>query len=265
MNSRVVKQGSFFLVDSHAHLCDTVFDHDRKEVLDRAVAKGVTHVVAVAETLEDGEKNLALARCFAAVLPAAGLFPTCLEPARAEAVLAFITAHQPELACIGEVGLDFWKVQGEAEREIQRHIFSLFIAAAQTHKLPLSIHSRSAGRSAVAMVLEQGGAPAVFHAFDGKYATALPAVEAGCHFSIPPSLLRSRQKEKLVRNLPLSSLLIESDAPVLGPSPDRRNEPANCVLVIEAIAAIKGIAPQEVAEAVRENTRSVFGNRLPVL
>lgn len=251
--------------DSHAHLCDTVFDHDRQEVLERAAAKGVTRVVAVAETLEDGEKNLALARRFAAVLPAAGLFPTCLDPVRAEAVLAFIATHQTELACIGEVGLDYWKVQGETEREIQRHIFSLFIAAAQTYKLPLSIHSRSAGRPAVAMVLAQGGAPAVFHAFDGKYATALPAVEAGCYFSIPPSLLRSRQKEKLVKNLPLSSLLIESDAPVLGPFPDRRNEPANCALVIDAVAAMKGIAPQEVAEAVRENSRAVFGNRPPAL
>ena len=79
------------------------------------------------------------------------------------------------------------------------------------------------------------------HAFDGKASAALPAVEAGYFFSIPPSVVRSRQKQKLVKQLPLTCLLVETDSPVLGPEPGVRNEPANLPLAIRAIAEIKSL------------------------
>jgi TatD DNase family protein len=97
------------------------------------------------------------------------------------------------------------------------------------------------------------------HAFDGRSSAAQPAVEAGFFFSIPPSIARSGQKQKLVRQLPLSCLLAETDSPVLGPFAQERNEPANAVLSIQWIAAIKGISEQQVAEAVSENTRRLYG------
>jgi TatD DNase family protein len=100
------------------------------------------------------------------------------------------------------------------------------------------------------------------HAFDGKASAALPAVEAGYYFSIPPSVVRSRQKQKLVKNLPLSCLLLETDSPVLGPTPDERNEPANVRISINAIAEIKGLHEAEVIEAVTENTRRLYGNSI---
>ena len=96
------------------------------------------------------------------------------------------------------------------------------------------------------------------HAFDGKPAAALPGVEAGFLFSIPPSVARSRQKQKLVRCLPLDALLVESDSPVLGPDRSGRNEPANASLVVESIAAIKGVNPGEVVDSVRENTYRLY-------
>ena len=98
------------------------------------------------------------------------------------------------------------------------------------------------------------------HAFDGKASAALPAVEAGFFFSIPPSIVRSRQKQKLLKQLPLSCLLVETDSPVLGPSPDERNEPANAVISINAIAEIKNISREEVMETVFDNTCRLFGD-----
>jgi TatD DNase family protein len=78
---------------------------------------------------------------------------------------------------------------------------------------------------------------------------------------VPPSLVRSRQKQKLVRHLPLSCLLLESDSPVLGPDAGVRNEPANTVLALRAVAQIKGIPEQQAAEVIRENTARLY--RLP--
>ncbi len=102
------------------------------------------------------------------------------------------------------------------------------------------------------------------HAFDGKASTALPAVEAGYFFSIPPSVVRSRQKQKLVKHLPLTCLLVETDSPVLGPEPGARNEPANLLLAIRAIAEIKGLPEPSVAEAVSENAARLYGSLLSI-
>ncbi len=86
------------------------------------------------------------------------------------------------------------------------------------------------------------------------------AREAGFFFSIPPSVIRSRQKQKLVKRLPLSRLLIETDSPVLGPSPKERNEPATAVIAVEAIAEIKGVPRTEVLQTAYQNTRRLYGD-----
>lgn len=247
------------LVDTHAHLCSPEFDHDLGEVLARARAAGVGAVIAVGETLADAERNLDLAEKFPMVKPAAGLYPTFLDCDQAEKMHAFIRSHRAQLAAIGEVGLDHWAVKEEKERDVQREIFTEFIRLSKEIDLPLNVHSRSASRHAVALLLESGAARVQLHAFDGKASAALPAVEAGYFFSIPPSVVRSRQKQKLVQHLPLACLLVETDSPVLGAEPAVRNEPANLPLAVKAIAAIKGLAGQQVAEVVAANTVRLYG------
>jgi TatD DNase family protein len=167
--------------------------------------------------------------------------------------------HHSSLAAIGEVGLDYWVVKEAPDKAVQREILKRFIELAQELNLPLNVHSRSAGRHAIALLLENNAVRVQMHAFDGKAAAALPAVEAGYFFSIPPSVTRSRQKQKLVKRLPLSCLLIETDSPVLGPSPNERNEPANIWHCLKAIAALKDIAEEAVIAAVSENTERLYG------
>ncbi len=248
------------LTDVHAHLCDPAFDPDRKEVLARACAAGVTAVVSVSETLEDAQRNIELADLHPELLPAAGLYPTHLDLEQAEAVEAFIREHRDRLAAIGEVGLDHWKVQDEEGRQIQREIFGRFIDLSLELDLPLNVHSRSAGAHTVAFLLERGARRVLLHAFDGRPSGALAAVEAGYQFSIPPSIVRSRQKQKLAGRLPLSCLLLETDSPVLGPDPGLRNEPANIITALRAVAEIKGMEEDAIREAVMENTSRLFGD-----
>lgn len=247
------------LTDCHAHLCDPAFDADRADVVERARAAGVTAVVAVGETIEDARANLELSREYPGfVRPAVGLFPTHLDLAAAAEMETFVREHREALAAIGEVGLDHWKVQDEAGRELQREIFRRFIDLALELDLPLNVHSRSAARETIAALLDRGAKRVQLHAFDGRATTAKPAVEAGWLFSVPPSIVRSRQKQKLVRQLPLSCLLLESDSPVLGPDPALRNEPANLAVSLRAIAEIKGIPVEGVDRAIAENTRRLY-------
>lgn len=247
------------LTDCHAHLCDGSFSADLEEVLARARDAGVAAVVAVGETRADAERNLELAEAYPGVVrPTAGLYPTHLDPAEAVQVADLIRRERPRLAAIGEVGLDRWKVRDERDLEIQREIFASFIDLSVELDLPLNVHSRSAGHHAIGLLRERGARRVQLHAFDGRAARAEPAVEAGYFFSVPPSVVRSPQKQKLVRRLPLSCLLLETDSPVLGPERDQRNEPANAVVSLAAIAELKGLPVSEVAAAVRENTARLY-------
>ena len=249
-------------VDTHTHICDTAFDPDREEVLKKAAAAGVGAIIALGENLADARRNIKLADEHPLIYPAAGLYPTILDLDQAEQMHSFIRKKRSKLVAIGEVGLDFWVVKDDPQKELQKEIFKDFISLSQELDLPLNIHSRSAGRHAVALLLENGATRVQMHAFDGKASAALPAVEAGFFFSIPPSVVRSRQKQKLIKHLPLSCLLVETDSPVLGPEPGQRNEPANVILSITAIAELKNINEREVIEVVAENTKRLYGNTL---
>ena len=251
------------IIDTHAHLCDSSFDRDLPEVLKKAEMSGVKTVISVSEDIDDAAKNLRIGGLFPMIRVAAGLYPSCLDLEEAEKVIVFIREERNRLVGIGEVGLDFWIVKEDSKKEIQKEIFRKFIELSTELSLPLNVHSRSAGRHAISMLLENEAKKVQMHAFDGKASAALPGVEAGFFFSIPPSVVRSRQKQKLVKRLPLSSLLVETDSPVLGKDPGERNEPANARVVVEAISEIKKVPVEEVAECTFENTMNLYEQLSP--
>lgn len=255
--------GGCCLFDTHAHLCDPAFDGDRGEVLERARDAGVESIIAVGETLQDARANLALAYDYPWIIrPAAGLFPTILDLDQAESLAQWIRRHVEDLIAIGEVGLDHWKVEEPEDREIQRQVFERFVELAVELDLPLNVHSRSAGAPAIELLLQCGARRVQLHAFDGRAAKAQPAIEAGFFFSVPPSVVRSRQKQKLVRQVPLQNLLLETDSPVLGREPGERNEPANLGVSLQAVTELKGVHREAVVEAVRDNSLRLYGEAL---
>jgi len=247
------------LVDTHAHLCDPAFDSDLPTVSRHAADAGVAAIIIVGEDLPDAQRNLELAAQYPALKPAAGLYPTHLDLEAAARMIVFIRQYRDQLHAIGEVGLDFWAVKDPAGKELQQEIFKTFIQLSHELDLPLNVHSRSAGRRTIALLQALDARKVQLHAFDGKFSTAQPAIEAGYFFSIPPSVIRSRQKQKLLKHLPLECLLVESDSPVLGPDPAQRNEPANLVAAVQAIADIKGLSLQAVTEHLYANTSRLYG------
>jgi TatD DNase family protein len=245
-------------IDAHAHLGDPVFDPDREAVLERARAAGVTAILCVGETLADAERILALASEFPLLKPCAGLYPTHLDLAAERDLVAFIRAHRSALAAVGEIGLDHWKVEDSAGQALQEEIFRRQIRLALELDLPVNVHSRSAGRRAIEVLREEGATRVLLHAFDARPATAELGLACGFYFSIPPSVVRSRQKEKLIARLPLSHLLLETDSPVLGVDPQSRNEPAAITVAATAIAVAKGVSVAEVASTTTANARALF-------
>ena len=256
----VPEETPFPLVDTHSHLADPVFEKDLDQVLARARRAGVRRILVMSEDEVEGEAVLELcAERAPFLLPCLGLYPDRVSLDRAERVAARVREKKGVLAAIGEVGLDF-RIEGDPEkRKIQEKVLALFAALSRETGLPLSVHSRSAGRRAMEVLAEAGAEKVVMRAFDGKARYALEGAERGWFFSIPPSLVRSRQKEKLVLALPLENLLLESDAPVLGPVPGARNEPALLEVTVQRIAELKGISPLEAARAATSNAARLFG------
>lgn len=254
------------LVDAHCHLGDAAFDADRDAVIERARARGVTHALVVGQNPEENLRVLELAgvgdgnvdRFDGFLRPACGQHPDQPDEVAAARSLEIARRHAPRLAGLGEVGLDRFKVKDEAGRAAQLRIFEAFISLSLETGLGLSVHSRSAGHYAVDALIANGRPKAVLHAFDGKHTYATRGYEAGFRFSIPPSIVRSKQKQDLVRAIPLDALLLESDAPVLGPDREARNEPQNIVLALEMIAEIKGVDRSEVAAVTTRNARGMF-------
>jgi len=214
--------------------------------------------VVVGETEEENRRILAAVSGHPMLWPAAGHYPSHLDPAMAERTAAFIREHRDVLRAVGEVGVDHRITEDPDDHAVQDAILEVMASAAADAGLPLSVHSRSAGRHAIDVLRGAGARRVILHAFDGKFGSASSGLEAGYYFSVPPSIVRSRQKQKLARALPLDRLLLESDAPVLGPDPAARNEPANLLLAAETVAGLKRVPLDTVLEAVAANAQAVF-------
>ncbi len=248
------------LIDVHSHIHDEAFDDDRIMVLERAAERGVELVLAMGEGADDNNRVLEVAALNPAVRPCIGLHPDRASLEELERVEAQVRRHSLDLAGIGEVGLDYWIARDDEPRAVQREVLRRMVALSKETGLPLSIHSRSAGHHTVALLQEEA-IPAelvCLHAFDGAAKHAARAAELGYLLSIPSSVVRSPQKQKMVRRLPLEAMMVETDAPVLAPEKGERNEPANARLAAETIAEIKGVSLAEVARVTTENARRVF-------
>jgi TatD DNase family protein len=257
------------MIDCHAHLAGDDFDQDRDAVRRRAAAAGVAAVLVVGEDAEDNARVLRVISAAspegARMLPCLGFHPDRFaddrpRPTAAEtdAVIDQIRAHADRLAAIGEVGLDYWYVKDPERRRAQGVLLERMASLSAQLGHALNVHSRSAGHYTVDLLLAAGAKRVLMHAFDGKAAHAVRAAEAGFLFSVPPSVVRSEQKQKLVRRLPLESLCLESDSPVLGPDRESRNEPANLTFARDFIALAHGVDPERVEEITSANALRLF-------
>ena len=256
------------MIDCHAHLACSDFDGDRDQVIERARLAGVERILVVGEDAEDDARVLAVCARYSNVLsPCVGLHPDRFAEDRQapndgafEAVAGVARAHRERLAGIGEVGLDHWYVKSAERRARQRACLEFMAALAEQLALPLNVHSRSAGHYTLELLIACGAKRVLMHAFDGKASYAARAAEQhGYVFSVPPSVVRSSQKQKLVKRLPLEALVLESDSPVLGPEPRIRNEPANLAHAVRCMATIKGVSDERIVEIATANARRLLG------
>jgi TatD DNase family protein len=249
------------LIDSHAHFDDASFDSDREAALQRAHAAGVEAQVIPAVKADWWPRIRRLCRQHPELYPTYGLHPMYLADhceAHLEALAQWIEREQP--VAIGECGLDFYIDNPQPER--QRHYFEGQLALAHASRLPVIIHARRSVEEVIKTLRHFPGVTGVLHSYSGSAQQAERLIDMGFYLSFggPITYQRSKRLHRLVSRLPLSAILLETDAPDQPGSLHRgeRNEPAYLPEVLETISRLRDESPERIAEQTRANTCRLF-------
>jgi TatD DNase family protein len=257
------------VIDTHCHLNFDGFDADRAEAVARAAALGVTRIITPAIDLTTCQQVLDLALAYPGIYAAVGVHPNSTVSWSPEHVAAVETySRAPKVVAIGEIGLDYhWDTSPHAA---QWHAFEQQLALAATLGLPVIVHNRKADADII-RILETWTSglhghlrdrPGVLHSFSGDEATAERALSAGFYlgFTGPLTYRNADSTRRIAASVPLERLLVETDAPFLTPIPHRgkRNEPAYIPLIVERLAALRGLTPGEMGSITTRNAETLF-------
>jgi TatD DNase family protein len=239
------------------------------ELLARAAAAGVTHILATGTSLHASELALAFARTHDRVWATAGVHPHDAKHWDASCVAQFETMWADDrVVAVGECGLDYNRMF--SPREAQRQAFEAQIAAAVRTGKPLFLHCRDAFDDFEAMLRDAAaaGAHGVVHCFTAGAAEAEACLALGLDIGITgwvTDAARGAELRDALRVIPAERLHLETDAPYLRPKNAGKtrpyNEPALLPFVAKAVAELKGMEPAALAAQASANSKRLF--RLP--
>ena len=203
-------------------------------------------------------------RVFRATRPAAGTPGTMIpgDPERAAAVVREQIAATPSARAVGEIGLDYH--YDHAPRDVQRAVFRAQVTLARELGRPVVIHTREADEDTIAILTgdDGGDVRGVLHCFTGNSALANAALGLGLYLSAAGIVTfpKASDLRDTLRHVPVDRLLTETDSPFLAPVPLRgkRNEPAHVSRVVETLAGLYGLAPDDMAARTAANFHALF-------
>jgi TatD DNase family protein len=256
------------LVDSHCHLDRidlTPYDGSLDAAIAAARERGVTRMLCIGVDRGNAEAVCAIARDHDGVYASVGVHPLDIadELETVEGVCAL--ADRPEVVAIGETGLDYYYSKEKAEQ--QQISFRAHLRAASRLRKPVIVHTREAREDTLALIREAGDADigGVLHCFTESWEMARAAIDLNycISFSGIITFKNADELREVVRKVPLDRLLVETDSPYLAPVPfrGRKNEPKYTREVAECVAALKGIAFEELAEITSANFDRLFLRR----
>ncbi|ASZ09908.1 TatD family hydrolase [Chitinophaga pendula] len=250
-------------IDTHTHLYSEEFEADREIMVERALSAGVNTLLMPNIDSTSINGMLALEQRFPGqCLPMMGLHP-CYVKENVASELATVAdwLAKRHFWAVGEIGLDFY--WDTTFREQQHLAFREQLKMSAQYKLPVVIHSRSSTRECIDDVkaLQDGRLTGVFHCFSGTLEDALEIIDLGFYLGIGGVVtFKKAGLDKLIEQISLDHIVLETDAPYLAPVPYRgkRNESAYLTLVGEKIADVKNLKIEDVATVTNSNARKLF-------
>lgn len=251
------------LFDTHAHLLDAQFDPDRNALIPALPQSGVYRVLEACCNPEDVGKIAALTLIYEHVYGSVGIHPHAADtfvPRVATEMEHALEAKK--IVAIGEIGLDYH--YDFAPRQVQRDAFSDQLAMAQARGVPVLIHDREAHGDCMELVrAHKNGLTGILHCYSGSYEDAVRYVDLGFLIAFGGALTfhNATRLEQIAKNLPMESIVLETDCPYMTPMPHRgeRNDPRLIRLTAERLAAIRGMDVGEVALVTAANANRLFG------
>ena len=256
------------MIDSHCHLADDAFVEDLEGVIGRARAGGIERALCI---LSAGDTKESTAAARVRALWPEVKFSVGIHPHKAGDFAGRLDAARTCLVdgiaaeggrAIGEIGLDYH--YDFSPRDVQQAVFRTQVELAIERSLPVIIHTREATDDTFAILRDAGSAlRGVFHCFTGDRAMARAGLDLGFYISFAGIVTFSRAEElrEVAKLVPDDRLLVETDAPYLAPVPYRgkRNEPAFVARVVDAVAALRGVAAPALAAQLQQNFDAFLG------
>lgn len=257
------------LIDTHCHINLNAYTKDRDKVIRRADANGVRRIIIPGIDLETVQEGLNLSTQYDGIFVASGIHPNSTADFSDDDLMEVEKlAQTPKIVAIGEIGLDYhWD---KSPKELQKRAFEAQLALATKLELPVIIHNREASEDTMD-ILEAWAAdlpeslqarPGVLHSFSAPPAIAERALNAGFYlgFTGPITFKKADELREIARDIPNDRILVETDGPFLTPSPHRgeRNEPGYIPLIVDRLAALKGMTNEEMGRITTENAERLF-------
>jgi TatD DNase family protein len=266
------------LIDTHAHVNFNAYKDDADGAIRRSLENDIW-MINIGSQYNTSKRAVEIAKKYKqGVYAAIALHPIHLGPSKFidEEEVKFKTreerfdkekykklAKNPKVVAIGETGLDYYYVNDQEEiKNLQKKVFKQHLELAKELNKPVVFHCRKAYNDLLYEIQDtkyklQGA----LHCFMGKKGQAEEFLKMGFYLGFNGLITYCRDYDKVIRNIPLEKILIETDCPYLTPAPHRgkRNKPLYVKYVAEKIAEIKGVSFEKVAEQTTKNARELFG------
>lgn len=249
--------------DTHCHLDAAEFRDDFESMIERSLQAGVGQWIIPAVSVSAFEHILQLCERYDGACFALGIHPLYVQSAKSshiDVLEQWLIRHRSDkrLIAVGEIGLD--RYPGHPPMEIQQSFFEAQLRLARRHDLPVIVHARRAADQVFAGLRRFQIRRGIIHAFNGSLQQAHALIQQGMLLGFGGSLTYegSRRIRRIAQTLPLSAMLLETDAPDIRPSwfegrLDRPNEPAELARIASCLAVLRGVSETELSTAFAEN------------
>jgi TatD DNase family protein len=243
-------------VDTHLHIEEL---GDATEVVQQAVAAGVTRLIAVGVNLDRSSNAVSLAHAYEEVWAGVGHYP--LEESEPDLAALDALAKDEMVVVVGEIGLDFEHVGGP-HHDLQIQRLNQMFALAVENDLPVSVHNRGAADEVLEAIKSHGGLRGVMHYFALDWESAKKFLDVGFYLSFAGLVTRPSREDlrEVVKHCPADRMLLETDSPY-GNAQKRMgvpNRPAYLVDTAEVVAQLRGITMEQLGDQERSNAIALF-------
>ncbi|MBF0263990.1 MAG: TatD family hydrolase [Gammaproteobacteria bacterium] len=261
------------LIDTHCHLDFPEFDLSRQNIIKKCHQFNIDYFIVPSITRTRWENLFKLSDQYAEIIPAIGLHPyfisehqkSDLDHLEKQCQLYQGQLHQGQLhqgILIGETGLDFYRKDLHKDKQI--FYFDAQLSIARQYHSPIIIHARKSHDKVISMIKSSAVEGGIIHAFNGSYEQAKEYMKYNFKFGFGGAMtyLAANKIRKLAKQLPLDSIVLETDAPDMRPSfisKDEINSPVNIHLYINELSLLRPEDTDVIEEQIAHNTRTLIG------